>query len=533
MENKNIETFRDFYTRNYEHLEKNNLCTFVFDKGFLITNDLDLDLSADMLFQRWRVFKFKNYNIWLHPKTTFHSKEKDGTFVFFIGHAFDPINNIIEEENVIDRIIESRKCLDCLNTLTGIFFFGMIEGDNFSFTLDASGMQYGCYSVKEEHIYVMSHSSIFGDIFNAPTDPYVKRLINYKFYKYMLGNYLPGDLTKYSELKRIIPNTMIKYYKSKISINRFYPSRYIDYVDNQDEYESLIKQAADILKNTMLIISKKWKRPSISLTGGIDSNTTFAAANGIYDKFSTFSYVSMYRESIDAEAAKKIANHFNVEHTEILVPNSNEQVEDFNVFKRIFEHNGGDIGQMKDNDVRKKITLIRNNVCDVEVKSWISETIRAYAYKYFGRKSFPQNLKPRCYSSLYKIFIHNRKLLLETDKRFAEYLDKTDLKNNLYNYDESDFFVWEMMHGGKCGIDITVMKSCFDITIPYNNRALLDLLLRIPLQKRIDDIHHLDMKKYLNKELFDMNIRVVNLNETNNRKKILNLIYLINTHLPF
>ena len=116
---------------------------------------------------------------------------------------------------------------------------------------------------------------------------------------------------------------------------------------------------------------------------------------------------------------------------------------------------------------------------------------------------------------------------------FAEYIKDTQLKEHLFNYDETDFFVWEMMHGGKCGLNIGVMKSCFDITIPYNNRKFLDLLLRVPLEKRINDQLHLDMKKLMNKELFDMNIRVVNLNETNRRKKAINVYYTINTHLPF
>ena len=82
-------------------------------------------------------------------------------------------------------------------------------------------------------------------------------------------------------------------------------------------------------------------------------------------------------------------------------------------------------------------------------------------------------------------------------------------------------------------MDIGVMKGCFDITIPYNNRKLLDLLLRVPLDKRISDQHHLDMKKLMNQELYDMNIRVVNLNETDRRKKVINMYYIINTHLPF
>ena len=90
-----------------------------------------------------------------------------------------------------------------------------------------------------------------------------------------------------------------------------------------------------------------------------------------------------------------------------------------------------------------------------------------------------------------------------------------------------------MMHGGKCGLDIGVMKTCFDITIPYNNRLLLDLLLRVPLEKRLSDQLHLDMKKTLNRDLYDMNIRVVNANETEFRKKCLNAYFTINSHFPF
>jgi len=231
--------------------------------------------------------------------------------------------------------------------------------------------------------------------------------------------------------------------------------------------------------------------------------------------------------------AEKIATAFNVEHKKYVIPESNDAIPDFEIYEAIFEHNDGDIGSLDDGDTRKKIYLLDKDICDVEVKSWISETIRAYAYKYFGRTKFPKSLKPRNYTSLYKIFLGNRKLCKETDKYFDEYIKNTQIKEHMFNYDETDFFIWEMEHGGKCGLNIGVMKSDFDITIPYNNRALLDTLLRVPLEKRISDEHHLDMKKLLNKELFDMNIRVVNLNETEKRKKAINLYYTINSHLPY
>ena len=50
------------------------------------------------------------------------------------------------------------------------------------------------------------------------------------------------------------------------------------------------------------------------MTGGTDSKLTLASANGIYDKFKYFSYISQYSESIDAEAAHKICENLNQEH---------------------------------------------------------------------------------------------------------------------------------------------------------------------------------------------------------------------------
>lgn len=77
------------------------------------------------------------------------------------------------------------------------------------------------------------------------------------------------------------------------------------------------------------------------------------------------------------------------------------------------------------------------------------------------------------------------------------------------------------------------MKLGFDITIPYNNRKLINSLLRLPLEVRLNDYHHLDIKKLLNEELFNMNIHVENVNETKTRGRLLNLIFTANMISPF
>lgn len=515
---------------------KKEIRKHLFERGFLISNkDFGDVLDEYPFYGNWNVRRIENCYFYTYNTVKAYFRSINGRTFFLIGHAYNPFKMEIDENKILDDIgsnYGSDNYFDKIDELTGLFIIGSVCGSDIDFTLDASSMQYGCYGKVNQNIYVSSHTALIGDLCNLTETDYVKRLVGYKWYHYMMGNYLPGDITSYKEIKRIIPNTYVTY-DGEFKIKRFYPYHKIEMCTNSEEYTKVINEASEIMMNNMKLISQKWDDPAISLTGGIDSNTTFAAANGCYDKFKTFSYISMHRESVDAEKAKEISERFNVPHTVINIPETNDEIKDFDVYKAVLEHNDGDIGTYKDNELRKKITLINTDVCEIEVKSWISETIRAYAYKYFGRKKFKFPLSPRDYSSLYKIFLGNRKLLKETDEYFDEYIRNTQLREHLFNYDESDFFVWEMEHGAKCGLDIGVMKSCFDITIPYNNRKLLDLLLRVPLDKRISDQHHLDMKKRMNRELYDMNIRVVNLNETGRRKKAINAYYIINTHLPF
>ncbi len=516
--------------------ETTDIRKHLFEKGFLITDEDIIDLDQYPFYGNWCKTKVGKYNFYTYKSVKIFMKNFAEKTFFLIGHAYNPFTMDHDENIILEKIskkFNTTQYFDAIDELTGIFIMGVVYNGKIEFLLDASGQQYGCYGTIDGKLYISSHMRLIGDICNLTTTDYVNRLVNYRWYRFMMGNYLPGDITCYKELKRIIPNTYVIYNGQDCTVTRFYPNKEIKMCADDQDYMKVIEEAADIMENSMKLIPMKWEKPAISLTGGIDSNTTFAAANGNYDKYETFSYVSMYRESVDADKAREISDHFNVTHKVYQVPESNDEIPNFHTYKAVFDYNQGGIGASKDSDARKKIVLINNDICEVEVKSWISETIRAYAYKYFGRKSMPKNLSARNYTSLYKIFFLNRRLVWETDKYFKEYFKNTQLKQNLYNYDESDFFVWEMMHGGKCGLNIGVMKSCFDITIPYNNRKLLDLLLRVPLEYRISDKHHLDLKKVMNKELYDMNIRVVNLNETSSRKKLANIYFTINSKLPF
>ena len=506
-----------------EVLEKNeDLRKFLFIRGFLLTNRNDIDISGFPFYGNWNVIELQKYYFYTHNQTGFHFYEKDNKICFIFGHAYNPFTMEIDEIKILERIIPfvgTDEIYEYADELTGVFVLGTIEDGKVEFLVDPSGMQSACYCLEGEDFYISSHPQMVADICGYEMSDFAKELVNYKWYPRVMGPYLPADMTPFEKVKRIVPNISYTYDRKKgVSHKRFYPLKNLEECKNEEEYNAVIKQAADILKNNAELVVKKWANPWLSLTGGIDSNTTFAAANGQYDKIKTFSYCSALKETIDCDAAKKISANFNVPWTLFEIPNENDKIDRFEEKKAIIRHNNGYIGLEKENELRKRMVLQKQCLADVEVKSWTSETIRAYWYKHYGRKKMPK-LSAKLFRNLYKIF--------------EDYIEKFEYRKIPSQYPPADMHYNEVTWGSWGGMNISEMKYCFDITIIYNNRRFLDLLFKVPLEKRISDQHHLDIKKYLNKELYDMNIRVVNMKETKFRAFALNVIFTINSWLPF
>lgn len=396
----------------------------LFIRGFLITDDSGFSRKDFPLYGLWNETRQGQYSFLTHSLTGIHFYRNDLEKVFFLlGHAYDPFTMEIDETRILKHIAEAfgtEEYWERINEITGIFLLGFIDGEKIHFLTDVSGIQAACCGRINGKFYCSSHAQLIGDICHLSMSPLVKELVGYKWYGRVLGPYLPADLTPFRELKRIIPGVVYQY-NTEVAHWRFRFLRPLRAATEEAVYNQVIQEAAFILKNNMILISRKWKHPWISLTGGIDSNTTFAAGNGVYDRFDAFSYISSKKEVPDTEAAAKIAQKFKMKHHVFHVPHDNAEVKDFDTILKILRHNSGYIAEPPSNEARKRIILRRNARCDVEVKSWVSETIRGYWYKYYGRKSMPE-LSGKLFRNLYKIFIMNRSLAHKIDRLFTQYI---------------------------------------------------------------------------------------------------------------
>lgn len=517
---------------NHGHLQE-----YLFVRGFLLTDRDDLDLQAFPFYGNWKQQQITDsLYAYTHKWQYVHHITVNGNTFFLLGHAYDPFSMNYEEDKILSHLAEVYTATgdyqDVVDGITGLYVFGAVIDGVLRFQIDPSGMQSGCFGVLQDHFYLSSHPQLIGDLCRLRMDPFVKELTRYKWYYRVMGPYLPADLTPFAQVKRIVPDIEYTYTNQKVTHRRFYPLRNISVCKDQADYDQVIHRAADILKKNMQLVVQKWDKPSISLSGGIDSNTTFAAANGLYDRIGVFSFISAEKETIDADAAQKIAERFQVPWKLYTIPDSADGLEDYDEIVQIIDHNNGYVAKGRDNEYRKRVYLMQNLDTDVEIKSWTSETIRAYWYKHYGRKSFPK-LSAKLFRNLYKIFIFDRSLAHKVDQVFAAYIQAFEYDKIPSMYPPADMHYNEVTWGSWGGLNISEMRIYAELTIIYNNRKFLDLLFRVPLDKRISDQHHLDMKKYLNKELYDMHIRVVNMKETDFRAFMLNVIFTINSILPF
>ena len=357
----------------------------------------------------------------------------------------------------------------------------------------------------------------------------VLHLAEYRFFK-LLGNALPGDLSQFKEIKRLIPNHYVTINQTNIKVQRFYTPIKLHLSEKQ-----IVDEVSTLLHSNMELISRKWEKPAISLTGGCDSKTTLACTNGLYDKFSYFSYTSSESEQVDAVAARKICDALGLKHTTYIIPEDDSGLPNAADANEIINWNTGNIRYSHPNDVRKRVFFADTQDFDVEVKSWASEIGRAYYSKRFnGRTDFGDKPTPRKCTTLYKFFFNDRKLVKETDKVFEEYLKNYFQQDEQNPVEWQEQFFWEFRVPSWNGLVITgEHRYSFDITIPYNNRKILELLLSAPIEARISDKIYKEIRTEMNPTIDATGIAVTNLKHTGRREKMENVYYTIHSAISF
>ena len=504
---------------------------FLYRFGFIATTSV-LDPENYPFYGAWNIVKIGNLQILVSPSQNCYSYDagENGWYVL-IGHCMDPIEETFDENEILSSLgAFGTDCFwESFNRLTGIFTFIRFRDGRIDAVGDPCGIQTVYYCNHDGFIYVASHENLLGDLLDLKRDPYIQKLIKYRFF-HLFGGSLPGDISQFLALKRLVTNHYVSISSDCVGITRFYMPRLL-HLSNDE----ICERASDILSSTMRLIAKKWNRPAISLTGGCDSKTTLSCTNGSYDAFSYYSFNSSDTELVDALAAQKICKGLGLPHTLYEISRDDSAVPDVESVRMILQWNTGNICPCNANDVRKQAFFSKLNDFDVEVKSWVSEVGRAYYSKRFhGRKKFGKKPTPRKCTTLYKVFLHNRRLVLQTDRAFKDYLDRYFKQPEKDAIPWQEQFFWEFkMTSWNGGIITGEQRYSQNITIPYNNRLLLELLLSAPLESRINDEIYTMIRSKRDDRIDKFCKTVVNVKHTSRRAFLENVYYTVHTKIPF
>ena len=500
--------------------KKPYLRTKLYSWGFLLTN-MRVFEDEYPFYGNWQSEKIGEYSLLVAPQQKYYIA---GEYIL-VGHAYNPFNMSKDEEDILSQLSQEKFDTDefwkQLNQLTGVFSLIHLSDTEIHLIGDATCMQTTFYYSVDGRIVISSHTNMFRDLLDLKWSDYAEDICHYRFFK-LLGNALPGDLTQFDQVKRLVPNHYVTIDPSGDTFcKRFYAPR-----NRHLDVDEVAKEASEILTNNLKLIAQKWNKAAISLTGGCDSKTTLSCASGIYDKFSYFSYISSEAEKTDAEAAVTICKALELAHKVYNISDNDHDYDDIEDVRAILRWNTGDIRSTNRNDVRKRAFFCGVHDFDIEVKSWASEIGRAYYSKRFnGRKDFGKPTPKKC-TTLYKFFLNNRKLVKRTDEVFREYLDKYFETSTDNPIDRQEQFFWEFRVPSWNGLVITgEHRFSFDITIPYNNRILLEVLISVPIEARIQDEVYQRIRQMKNPDIDNTGIAVTNLKHTKNRARAEALYY--------
>ena len=483
---------------------------FLFPRCYFVTDAEINDMCAYPLYGQWRAYGLGKYQAFVQNKSKCYTAHRGSVNVALIGHAFDPFTGELSEEKIAVECLEAyiRNCnevFDIVNRITGVFVLIVSDAERILAVQDCAGMQMVYYGICDGKVWLSSSPQLIADMCGLKRDTYVVRLLNSKSY-YRGSRYLPGNLSPYKELTRLGANMYVIYDDNEFRLRRFFPLK------ERQEYGEENKQAAieeiyKVFRKTIEMILEKWDNVALSLSGGIDSKTTLACANGLYDRFICYSYASKKSEKADADAAKDICEILGIKHTYYEIPEDPAEITDYDFLSKLIDHNTSYLMRLNSNELRKYIWFSRNHDFAVEIKSDSSEIGRAIMQrKYFVR--LPNILAPRHFSIFQARYFLEPGLMRLADKEHKRFMEQTGLVSSICGYEHINLFFWEVRLSSWYATSFYSQQFYNEIVIPYNNRRLMDMFYGFSYNERLNDVPHLALMRRGNSDIADMNISV-------------------------
>lgn len=483
---------------NYSHL--------LYKRGYLFSQaEIEPPVSA------WTKKTMGDYFISFDPENLWAFSQKDDNWVALLGKAVDILHWSMDAHAIVDQCLNrlnysEEKMLDYTDYLSGRFIIIYHHSNKTKFMTDAFGTRSAFYSFQNS-VLVASHCRIISDYLDSSESEQMLKIGHNMKWHVVYAHAYPGISTPYERVYILTPNTQINIEERKIQ--RFYPRRELP-IGN---LSSVVEEVSVILKRQLELLNSEYDL-TLSLSAGIDSRTALAAAKDIAEDvlFSTYgqriNYDGLVNEALrvgdkklaesiprihkseqrvlgkDLLVASEIAAALELRH--IRLGDITAQDGDLQAFEKVVSRN---------NYYSRTLRLgweYMNKLPSglLHILSAVSEVGRAY----YRRKGFMElPLTPRMMAKAWKAGMEDNEVVTKAFQEFAE----VSAFASIMNYDPYDMFFWEHRMGTWFTCSILHYDVVFDTFEPFNCRALVEKVLSVPIEYRMEPVVHREIIRRL------------------------------------
>lgn len=464
----------------------------LFARGFLLTERPNPATPA-----HWTQARIGAYMLAYDPRNSFYHAVSGGRWAALLGTALDTQTWTLDGGQIVRDALKQltggeNALFEHLDGLCGRFVLAYGMDGRTCLLTDACGVRSTFYADLPHALAVGSHALLVRKCVSAGP----VRAIDPAWLG-LFGNFLPGHYTPYEGIYFLTPNTLLEL--ETRTVRRFFPRGALA----EKTVNDALNEVSELLIDQLELLARE-RRLAMSLSGGLDSRTTLAFTRRVTDRILYFTYHDDENESqdrgmvlqTDQSLATEIAANLGLKHRLLKLdykanPVGLTAIQHANSFLR---HNHATACAFLANFPPDMLHLSSN----------LAEIGRAF----YRKASFHElPLTPERMAKAYNLKAADNPGVIAA---FGAYAERTSLQE-LYNYDPYDIFYWEHRMG--------VWHSCialehdliFDTFIIYNCRRVLNLLLAVPVEERINGTmyHELIRRQWPVLEFWPINRRRV------------------------
>lgn len=422
-------------------------------------------------FDSWQLEYIGLYYIYTHDYCELTKVTNRDFEIILIGYILDPNGSDLSNEEILLDLLNIKSIDEVplkLYSLTGRFVLIVKYLDDYRIFHDPCGLRSVFYTRDGQDFCAASQPLLIGEV----TD--IKKVSEYEKYfssEYVNTNkehWIPSGISLYQNVFHLIPNHYLDV--ATCEQVRYWPN---EPICHQSLEESLDK-FTELLSNIMTAVNNRYKI-SLPLTAGWDSRVILSACKDIKDElwFYTLKFRDLSELSNDIKIPKSLASKLELDYHIIDCnrPLDSEFSENYIANSDIPHlHDWGEMANAMDKDYPKEYITIKGNCSEI------------------GRCSYSSTMgKSRQYANTDKDLLSYEDGWREFDflqKGILRWLDGFRLIDRSIEYDIYDLFYWEHRMGSwqaRNQLEFDIVQEAFT---PFNNRQLLDIMLRIDSQYR-------------------------------------------------